>query len=145
MTTATRERAQDSPKDQPAINYAKWLCENRIGMPGSPSNLSIIELAIKSIASSRYRDEKWKHPEYSAFCWLDQQCGYAQARNLKLNHLFFMNGDYNEVPEPERKIAPLVPCKSCCEGWKPEEKDGKLTGRVKPCECRIKWCAEVKR
>lgn len=139
-----KERAQDSPKDMPAINFAKWLCENRIGMPGSPANLSIIELAIKSIASSRYREEKWKYPEYSAFCWLDQQCGYAQARNLKLNHLFFMNGDYNEVGAPEKKIPPLIPCSRCCEGWVPQMKDDKPTGRVVSCTCRLEWKAENK-
>jgi hypothetical protein len=139
---AKAERAQDSPKSMPAIQYAGWLCENRLAIPKSKPLLEILELAIKAIASTRYRDEKWKHPEFSAFCWLDQQCQFAQDRGVKLNHLFFMNGDYNEIEPPKIQLLPFVQCgkDGCVEGFKP---DGK--GKWTDCACRRAWIEESKR
>jgi hypothetical protein len=129
----TKDRAIDSPRDMPPIQYAGWLCENRLAIPKSKSLLEIIELAIKSIAASKYRDEKWKHPEFSAFCWLDKQCEIAKIRGEKINQLWFMNGSYNEVEPLERKLPPFIPCKECDFGWK------RVVGGVISCECRKAW------
>lgn len=144
MCPMVKERAQDSPKDMPAIQYAGWLLENRLAIPKSKSLLEIIELAIKSIAASKFREEKWKHPEFTAFVWLDRQCGFAQERGIKINSLFFMNGDYNDVEPAQKKLAPFIPCDQCSFGWVPQMKDGQSTGRVVACECRKRWCEEAK-
>ena len=131
------ELAKNSPKDMPAIQYAGWLCENRLGIPKTPNLLSVIELSIKAIARSKFRDEKWKHPEFTAFVWLDRKCEYAALAGIKMNAFFFMNGDYNEVGEPEKKITEFKPCGQCEWGWKYVDKR-----KVVPCECRLSWVRE---
>jgi hypothetical protein len=140
-----KDRAQDAPRELPAIQYAGWLCENRIGKPKSKSLLEIIELAIKAVASAKYRDDKWKNPVFSAFCWLDRQCEYAMMAGEKINHLWFMNGAYDDVDAPEKKLPPLITCGTCTEGFVPQMKDGKATGRYEPCACRKSWIAEGRR
>ncbi len=137
--------AKDAPRDLHSIQYATFLCENSIGMPASKSNLQIISDSIDSIAKARFRDPKWKHPVFTAFVWLDKKIEHARLSKIPTNHLFFLNGDYLTVPDPEPKLSPFRACDKCNEGWKYQMKDGVSTGRVIPCECRLQWIAEAKK
>jgi hypothetical protein len=140
-----KDLAQSAPRDLHSIQYAAWLCENAIGMPANKSNMQIIADAIDSIAKSKFREAKWKRPIFTAFLWLEKRIEYAKLAKIPTNHLFFLNGDYLIVPDPEPKIKPFRACRECNEGWKYELKDGQSTGRVEACECRMKWIAEAKK
>ena len=137
--------AQNAPRDAHPLLYATWLCENRIATPATQSNLAVISDSISAIAKSKFKDDKWKHPLFTAFVWLDKQIEYAQMSRIPVNHLFFLNGEYNQVNKPETRLSPFVACTRCNEGWRYQMKDGVSTGRVEPCECRQKWIEENRR
>jgi hypothetical protein len=130
---------REAPKDLHAMQYAAWLCENTLATPAVKSNLEVIGQAIEAIAKSKFKDAKWKHPVYTAFLWLNRKVEHAQLARIKTDHLFFLNGDYNTVPEPKPPELPeFIPCKECSFGWKDVLKDGRKVG-VASCECRKKW------
>jgi hypothetical protein len=139
-----KDKAENAPRDLASLQYASWICENTIGMPANKSNLPVIADAIDAIAKSKFHDEKWKHPRFTAFVWLIRKCEHAKLAKIPTNHLFFLNGDYLLVPDPERKIPEFVPCRNCLSGWRYQMKEGKSTGRVEPCECRTNWTREAR-
>lgn len=150
MTSTTKaERAQDAPKGLHAVQYAAWLAENRLALPANQSNLAVIGDAIASISMTKFRDAKWKNPVFTAFVWLDRQCEFAKMAGIPTNHLFFLNGGYNEVPEANPKLLPFVQCgkDGCTDGWKykNEVRYGRPTAHVVSCECRLKYIAEAKK
>ena len=134
--------ALNAPRDLHSIQYAAWICENTIALPANKSNMEVISQAIEAIGKSKYREKK--HPNFTAFLWLNRQCEFARLSKIETNHLFFLNGTYNEVREPEKQLPKFIPCKECLEGWRWQEKDGKCTGRVEQCECRRQWVAAAK-
>jgi hypothetical protein len=141
-----KETAKDAPRDLHSIQYAAWICENTLSMPATKSNMEVISQAIEAVAKSKFRDEKrWKKPIYTAFLWLNRQSEKAKEARIPTNHLFFLNGDYNEVPDPEPKPLPeFKPCGKCSFGWIYTFKEGKSVGTVRACECRKAWVASAK-
>lgn len=135
----TPEQLKEVPRDLHSLQYAAWLCENTLGVPAVESNLKVMSQAIESISKAKFRDKP--RPAFTAFLWLERQCVWAKLAAIPTNHLFFLNGDYNEVPEPEKKLPEFVPCKDCSGGWKTIEKDGKK--RVTRCECWRLWRSSV--
>jgi hypothetical protein len=142
MNSGLVSRPQDAPKDLTALSYAAWICENSLAIPAAKSNLEVISQAIEAVALTRYKDDRWKHKHFTAFIWLERQVRFARQAGTQCNHLFFLNGDYNEVPEPKIECPQFVPCQECNFGWKYQMRDGKSTGRVVACECRTKWVEE---
>ena len=136
--------AAQAPRDMHATQYAAWLCENRLAMPANQANIRVIADSIDAIAKSKFREEKWKHPVFTAFIWLDKRCEFAQMAKTPINHLFFLNAGYLDVAEPEKVLPPFEPCGKCNFGWIYQHKDGKCTGRVEQCECRRQWVAAAK-
>jgi hypothetical protein len=138
------ELAKQADRNWHSLQYSAWICENCCAMPANKSNTIVVSEAIVSISKTRYRDDKWKHKEYSAFLWLVQQIEHAQMRRTPINHLFFLNGDYNSIDPPEKKLEEFVPCGSCNFGWINVEVEGK-DRRVTQCDCRKQWIERVKK
>ena len=135
-------QAQDAPRDLHELQYAAWICENRLGVPAVKSNLEVIAQAIAAISKAKFRDKP--RPIFTSFLWLERQCEFAQAGGTKINHLFFLNGDYNEVNPPEKKLEEFVPCDKCSCGFVTVLKDGQKIG-VTQCDCRKQWIERVKK
>jgi hypothetical protein len=131
--------AKEAPKDLLALQYAAWVCENACAMPATKSNTVVVSEAIRSIARSKFRAEKWQHPDYTAFLWLVRKIDFAQMEKRAINHLFFLNGEYNDVSEPDKKLPEFEACPSCVNGWLTVEHADKR--RVRRCDCWMKWRA----
>lgn len=136
MKLANVTLATEAPRDLHSLEYARFICEETLGVPPAKSNLEVISQAIEALSKAKFRDRP--HPVFTAFLWLERQTKFAVMEGRKANHLFFLNGEYNDVAEPKKELPEFIPCDKCSFGWinvAPEGKDKKLVR----CECFNVW------
>lgn len=136
----TPAELQSVPRDLGVMQYAAWLAENCLALPANRSNMEVISQALEAISKAKFRDKP--RPAFTAFLWLERQCEFAKQRAIPLNHLFFLNGEYNEIDRPEKPLPEFKGCEKCVNGWVTVESN--LGKKVKRCECWESWRASVK-